>query len=87
MNEARRGRLSGRIVAATHNKGKLAELEDLLAPRGLEVVGAGALGLAEPEETGDSFAANAALKARAAARAAALPALADGFRPVRRGAR
>ncbi len=77
MSEARAGRLSGRIVAATHNKGKLVELEDLLAPRGLEVVGAGALGLAEPEETGDSFAANAALKARAAARAAALPALAD----------
>ena len=77
MSEARAGRLSGRIVAATHNKGKLAELEDLLAPRGLEVVGAGALGLAEPEETGDSFAANAALKARAAARVARLPALAD----------
>ena len=77
MNEARAGRLSGRIVAATHNKGKLAELSDLLAPRGLEVVGAGALGLAEPGETGDSFAANAALKARAAARAARLPALAD----------
>ena len=77
MSEARAERLSGRIVAATHNKGKLAELNDLLAPRGLEVVGAGALGLAEPEETGDSFAANAALKARAAARVARLPALAD----------
>ena len=77
MNETRVGRLSGRIVAATHNKGKLAELNDLLAPRGLEVVGAGALGLAEPEETGDSFAANAALKAHAAANAAGLPALAD----------
>ena len=77
MSEARAGRLGGRIVAATHNKGKLAELDDLLAPLGLEVVGAGALGLAEPEETGDSFAANAALKAHAAARAAGLPALAD----------
>ena len=77
MNETRVGRLSGRIVAAPHNKGKLAELNDLLAPRGFEVVGAGALGLAEPEETGDSFAANAALKAQAAARAAGLPALAD----------
>jgi len=77
VNEALRGRLSGRIVAATHNKGKLAELDDLLAPRGLEVVSASALGLAEPEETGDSFAANAALKAHAAARAANLPALAD----------
>jgi XTP/dITP diphosphohydrolase len=77
VNEALRGRLSGRIVAATHNKGKLAEFNDLLAPRGLEVVDAGALGLAEPEETGDSFAANAALKAQAAARVAKLPALAD----------
>ena len=77
MSEARAGRLSGRIVAATHNRGKLAELNDLLAPRGFEVVGAGALGLAEPDETGDSFAANAALKAHAAARAAGLPALAD----------
>ena len=77
MNEARAGRLSGKIIAATHNKGKLAELKDLLAPRGLEVVSAGVLGLDEPEETGDSFAANAALKARAAARVARLPALAD----------
>ena len=77
MSPAPTGRLSGRIVAATHNRGKLAELNDLLAPRGFEVVGAGALGLAEPDETGDSFAANAALKAHAAARAAGLPALAD----------
>ena len=77
MSETRAERLSGRIVAATHNKGKLAEFNDLLAPHGLEVLGAGALGLAEPEETGDSFAANAALKAHAAARAAGLPALAD----------
>jgi XTP/dITP diphosphohydrolase len=70
-------RLAGRLVAATHNRGKLAELGDLLAPYGLEVVGAGALGLAEPEETGDSFLANATLKARAAASVAHLPALAD----------
>jgi len=77
MNEQTHRRLAGQIVAATHNKGKLAELNDLLAPRGLEVVDAGALGLAEPEETGDSFAANAALKAQAAARVAGLPALAD----------
>ena len=77
MTNAGAGRLSGRIVAATHNKGKLAELSDLLAPHGLDVVGAGALGLAEPEETGDSFAANAAIKALAAARASGLPALAD----------
>ena len=79
MSEARAAarRLSGRLLAATHNRGKLAELNDLLAPRGLEVVDAGALGLPEPEETGASFAANAALKARAAALAADLPALAD----------
>jgi XTP/dITP diphosphohydrolase len=70
-------RLVGRLVAATHNKGKLAEIRDLLAPFGVDVVGAGDLGLAEPEEVGDSFAANAELKARAGARAAALPALAD----------
>ena len=80
MNEApgpSRRRLVGRLVAATHNSGKLAELRELLAPYGVEVVGSADLGLAEPEETGDSFAANAALKARAAARAAGLPALAD----------
>lgn len=76
MNASPR-RLSGRLIAATHNRGKLAEFGDLLAPYGLEVVGAGALGLAEPEETGDSFLANATLKARAATDAAHLPALAD----------
>ena len=72
-----RRRLVGRLVAATHNRGKLAEIRDLLAPYGVETVGAGDLGLAEPEETGDSFVANAVLKARAGARGAALPALAD----------
>jgi len=80
VNEARaraHRRLVGRLVAATHNKGKLAELRDLLAPFGVDVVGAADLGLAEPEEVGDSFAANAELKARAGSRAAALPALAD----------
>jgi XTP/dITP diphosphohydrolase len=70
-------RLAGRLVAATHNKGKLAEIRDLLAPYGVDVAGAGDLGLPEPEETGDSFIANAVLKARAGARAASLPALAD----------
>lgn len=67
----------GRLLVATHNPGKLREFEYLLAPHGIEVVGASALGLAEPEETGDSFAANAALKARAAMAATGLPALAD----------
>ena len=47
-------KLSGQVVAATHNKGKLAELRDLLAPHGLELVSAGELGLPEPEETGDT---------------------------------
>jgi XTP/dITP diphosphohydrolase len=70
-------RLSGRLVAATHNAGKLAEIRDLLAPHGVEVVGAAALGLPEPEETGDSFVANALLKARAGASGAGAPALAD----------
>jgi XTP/dITP diphosphohydrolase len=66
-----------RLVIATHNRGKLAEIADLMAPLGVAVVGAAPLGLPEPEETGASFEANAALKALAAARASALPALAD----------
>jgi XTP/dITP diphosphohydrolase len=66
-----------RILIATHNAGKLAEFAALLAPRGWQVVSAGELGLAEPEETGADFAANAQLKARAAAAASGLPALAD----------
>jgi len=66
----------GQLILATHNAGKLREIAALLAPHGVDAVGAAALGLAEPEETGDSFAANAALKARAAA-ATGLPALAD----------
>jgi XTP/dITP diphosphohydrolase len=71
-------RLRGqRLAIATHNEGKRREIEALLAPFGIEIVGAGALGLPEPEETGDSFEANAELKARAAADAGGLPALAD----------
>lgn len=69
--------LQGRIVIATHNAGKLREMRELLAPHGLDAVSAGELGLPEPEETGDSFAANALLKGRAAAEASGLPALAD----------
>ncbi|MEJ1159694.1 RdgB/HAM1 family non-canonical purine NTP pyrophosphatase [Prosthecomicrobium sp. N25] len=68
---------SGRLVVATHNKGKLVEINDLIAPYGLEAVSAGSLGLPEPEETGLTFEANAELKARAAAEASGLPALAD----------
>ncbi|MGF1453962.1 MAG: RdgB/HAM1 family non-canonical purine NTP pyrophosphatase [Alphaproteobacteria bacterium] len=66
-----------RLVLATHNPGKVVEIGDLLRPFGLEVVSAGDLGLPEPEETGTTFQANAALKAHAAAQAADCPALAD----------
>jgi XTP/dITP diphosphohydrolase len=66
-----------KIVVASHNPGKVREILDLLAPFGFAVKGAAELGLAEPEETGSTFAENAALKARAAAEATGLPALAD----------
>ena len=66
-----------RLVIATHNTGKLAEFRELLKPHGVTVLSAGELGLPEPEETGTSFAANAKLKAEAAALGAGLPALAD----------
>ena len=68
---------SDRLVIASHNAGKVREVAELLAPFDIAVVSAGELGLAEPEETGDSFVANAELKAMAAAGAAGLPALAD----------
>jgi XTP/dITP diphosphohydrolase len=70
-------RISGKLVIATHNPGKLAEMRELLTPHGVEVVSAGELGLDEPEETGDDFRSNAAIKAIAAAKAARLPAFAD----------
>src|SRR3954452_22545213 len=70
-------RMTGRLVIATHNPGKLAEMRELLAPHGVEAVSAGDLGLGEPEETGQTFRANAAIKAIAAAKAAQLPAFAD----------
>ncbi len=66
-----------KLVLATHNAGKYRENAELLAPYGLEVLSAGDLGLPEPEETGDSFVANAVLKARAACEATGLPAIAD----------
>ncbi len=72
-----RRKLDGRLVIATHNAGKLWEMRELLAPYGLDAVSAGALGLPEPEETGDTFVANAELKALSAAKGAGLPALAD----------
>ncbi len=66
-----------KLIIASHNQGKVREIHDLLRPYKIEVVSAGALGLDAPEETGTTFVANAELKARAAAEAANLPALAD----------
>ena len=66
-----------RLVIASHNQGKVEEIAALLAPFGIDAVAAGTLGLPEPEETGDSFEANAALKAAAVAAASGLPSLAD----------
>lgn len=65
------------LLVATHNKGKLEEIADLLKPFGISVVSAADLGLAEPAETETTFVGNARIKAHAAARAAGLPALAD----------
>src|SRR3979409_1488909 len=70
-------RIKGKLVIATHNPGKLAEMRELLAPHGAEGIAAGELGLGEPDETGDSFRANAKIKAIAAAKSARLPAFAD----------
>jgi XTP/dITP diphosphohydrolase len=70
-------KLSGKLVIATHNAGKLREMRELLAPYGVEAISAGELGLSEPEETGVDFVSNALIKARAAAKSADLPAFAD----------
>ena len=77
MSMTQHRRITGRLVIATHNPGKLAEMRELLAPYGVEAVSAGELDLDEPEETGDSFRANARIKAVAAAKATKLPAFAD----------
>jgi len=77
MSMTQHRRITGKLVIATHNPGKLAEMRELLAPHGVEAVAAGELGLGEPDETGDSFVANARIKAVAAAAAAQLPAFAD----------
>ena len=69
--------VAARLIVASHNAGKVREIAALLDPLGIEAVGAAALGLAEPEETGDTFIANAVLKACAAAEASDEPALAD----------
>lgn len=70
-------RITGRLVIATHNPGKLAEMRELLAPYGIEAISAADLKLGEPEETGTTFQANARIKAIAAANATGLPAFAD----------
>jgi XTP/dITP diphosphohydrolase len=66
-----------KLVIATHNVGKLEEIAQLLQPFGTQVVSAGSLGLAEPEETEDNFSGNARIKAHFAAKETGLPALAD----------
>ncbi len=71
------GLIHGPLVIATHNAGKLLEMRELLAPYGIEAVSAGDLGLVEPEETGKTFAANAAIKAEAATDATGFAAFAD----------
>ncbi len=67
----------GRLIVASHNKGKLREFDDLIGPFGFEVSSVAALGLPEPDETGTTFEENAYIKAFAAARATGLPALSD----------
>jgi len=68
---------SGSLVIATHNSGKLKEISALLEPHGMKCLSAGSLGLPEPAETGTTFVQNALLKARAAAEASGIVALAD----------
>ncbi|WP_417205922.1 RdgB/HAM1 family non-canonical purine NTP pyrophosphatase [Antarctobacter sp.] len=66
-----------RLLVATHNRGKLEEMTHLLAPYGVACVGATAMNLPEPDETGTTFVENARIKAHAAAKATGLPALSD----------
>ncbi len=75
--EAHRKLGPGTLVIASHNAGKVKEINALITPFGLEAIPAAALGLPVPEETENTFAGNAAIKALAAARAAGLAALAD----------
>ncbi|KIC10257.1 nucleoside-triphosphate diphosphatase [Leisingera sp. ANG-M1] len=67
----------GKLLVATHNRGKLQEISEILAPFGVSVVGADEMNLPEPEETEDTFVGNARIKAHAAAKATGLPALSD----------
>jgi len=66
-----------KLVVASHNQGKVREIGILLGPFGLEVISAGELGLPEPVEDGDTFAANALIKAQAAAEKSGFVALSD----------
>lgn len=77
MNQADHRPITGRLVIATHNPGKLREMIELLAPYGIDAISAGELGLGEPEETGSTFRENARIKAVAAAAASGLPAFSD----------
>lgn len=70
-------KVGDRVVVASHNPGKVREINALLAPYGIDAVSASELDLPEPEETGKTFKANAELKAIAASKASGLPALAD----------
>ncbi len=80
-------RIAGSLVIATHNAGKLTEMRELLALFGIAATSAGELNLAEPDETGDTFRANARIKAEAAAKATNLPAFSDDSGLVVRSAR
>jgi len=66
-----------RLLIASHNRGKVEEISSLLAPFSIQAVAAVSLGIPEPDETGDSFEANAMLKATAAAETSGMPALSD----------
>ncbi len=68
---------AGKLVIASHNQGKVKEIQELLAPFGMEVISAGDLNLPEPVEDGETFIANSLIKSVAAATASGLPALAD----------
>ena len=71
------GLKSDQIVIATHNAGKLREISELLAPLGLKTSSAGDHGLSEPEETEETFAGNARIKAHYTSKTTGLPALSD----------
>src|SRR5262245_41639561 len=77
MTKASHRQISGHLIIATHNAGKLKEMRELLAPFGVSAVSAPELGLGEPEETGTTFRDNARIKALAAATTVTLPAFAD----------